>query len=160
MSRAGFSVSQFFGQDHDRLDGLWAAAQALQARDVAQARVSFQAFQQGLERHIRWEEALLFPLFEEKTGLREGGPTAVMRHEHGEIRRLLGAIDARLRQGQPAEPSLVQALHAVLTPHNYKEEQVLYPLIDQQLTGAEQECVFQQIRHDTEASASTCCGGA
>ena len=76
------SVSIYYGQDHDRLDDLFTKHQQLKRTDFAKAKEYFKEFKFGLQRHIVWEEDILFPLFEEKTGMRGGGPTAVMRMEH------------------------------------------------------------------------------
>ncbi|MEY4704226.1 MAG: hypothetical protein RL042_422, partial [Nitrospirota bacterium] len=69
------TISAFFGQDHDRLDELLKAFQQLKRLDFAKAKEAFKEFKFGLQRHIVWEEDLLFPIWEEKTGMAEGGPT-------------------------------------------------------------------------------------
>ena len=46
----------------------------------------------GLSRHINVEEGVLFPTFEQMTGMTTG-PTTVMRSEHVEIRRLMERAD-------------------------------------------------------------------
>ena len=72
-------VSEFFGQDHDRLDELFKTFQKFKRSDFAKAKEAFKEFKFGLQRHIVWEEDILFPLWEEKTGVSDGGPTFVMR---------------------------------------------------------------------------------
>jgi iron-sulfur cluster repair protein YtfE (RIC family) len=72
------SISHHYGQDHDRLDDLFRQFQALKLSDRESAGRAFQEFKAGLERHIAWEEEILFPAFENKTG-QTSGPTQVMR---------------------------------------------------------------------------------
>ena len=73
------TISEFYEQDHDRLDELFKTFQKLKRSDFAKAKEAFKEFKFGLQRHIVWEEGVLFPLWEEKTGMSEGGPTFVMR---------------------------------------------------------------------------------
>ena len=73
------TIREFYEQDHDRLDELFKTFQQLKRSDFAKAKEAFKEFKFGLQRHIVWEEDLLFPLWEEKTGMSEGGPTFVMR---------------------------------------------------------------------------------
>ena len=60
------TISAFYEQDHDRLDDLFKTFQQFKRSDVAKAKEAFQGFKLGLQRHIVWEEDLLFPLWEEK----------------------------------------------------------------------------------------------
>ena len=64
-----------YEQDHDRLDELFKTFQQLKRSDFPKAKEAFKEFKFGLQRHIVWEEDLLFPLWEKKTGMSEGGPT-------------------------------------------------------------------------------------
>lgn len=87
--------------------------------------------------HIGFEEELLFPAFEDRAGfLPTSGPTAVMRAEHHEIRELLDRIEAGIADAAAPVEELRRSFHAVLGDHNFKEEEVLYPGIDE-LLGAE-----------------------
>ena len=70
------TISEFFEQDHDRLDEFFKTFQQLKRSDFAKAKEAFKGFKLGLQRHIVWEEDLLFPLWEEKTGMpKEGRPS-------------------------------------------------------------------------------------
>ena len=75
-------------KDHDRLDDLFNKYKDLKNSDPNKAEEMFSEFKSGLEKHILWEEDILFPLFEKKTGMYEGGPTAVMRLEHKNIKSI------------------------------------------------------------------------
>src|SRR5262245_9518428 len=79
------SITRYLSWDHDRLDGLLGeVTRHVEDGHFVQASSIFSTFDQGLRRHIRLEEELLFPLFECRTGMRNG-PTAVMRNEHRQI---------------------------------------------------------------------------
>lgn len=127
------SIDAFLGWDHRRLDVLFADARTLaESGKAAEALVPYDAFASGLEAHIAAEEEIVFPVFDESTGMRGMGPTAVMRIEHGEIRPLLAAIRASLAAGDlDAFHASAASLEGLLSMHNRKEEQMLYPAIDQ-----------------------------
>ena len=72
-----FSVADYFEKDHDRLDQLYRDYLQLKHIHFANARENFISFKHGLERHIGWEEEILLPIFERKTGIIDG-PIAVM----------------------------------------------------------------------------------
>lgn len=126
------AITRFMGADHDRLDRLFLEFQGAKHRDPERARELFSEFRSGLLRHIGWEEELLFPLFEERTGMRGGGPTAVMRMEHRQIQQFLERVQAALSSGAPTG-DLEEGLLALLKGHNEKEEAVLYPWVDRVL---------------------------
>ena len=140
------SISDVFQNDHNRLDALFQSFQALKHENVAKAKETFAQFKSGLERHIRWEEEVLFPLWEEKTGMSDGGPTFVMRHEHRRIEEQLQAIDRSLTENNADDAQSEQTLLALLAAHNIKEERVLYPSLDHVTTPEECRDIFMKIQ--------------
>ncbi len=131
------TVSEFLGSDHRRLDSIFGASARLAAAgSFAEALTDFAEFASGLSRHIDMEETVLFPFFEARTGMTEG-PTAVMRREHVEIRRLLAGITTALSASNNAAFTAGRGrLLEVLGAHNQKEEGILYPLSDRVAGGA------------------------
>src|SRR5574337_539969 len=95
---SNLTVQTLFAHDHDRLDQLLETYRRLKRRDFAQDKQAFREFKFGLQRHIIWEETVLFPLFEEKTVMSDRGPTVVMRAEHREIGRCLEALHDKVRR--------------------------------------------------------------
>ncbi len=138
-------ISEYFQNDHSRLDRLFRTYQAAKLSDFKQAVDAFEEFKRGLERHILWEEELLFPLFEAKTGMRDSGPTAVMRMEHREIRESLNAIHAKIEKQNTHTDAEEASLLAVLSAHNQKEEGILYPMIDNVTGDSDRENVFKKM---------------
>jgi iron-sulfur cluster repair protein YtfE (RIC family) len=152
------TISAFYEQDHDRLDELFKTFQKLKRSDFSKAKEAFKAFKFGLQRHIVWEEGVLFPLWEEKTGMSEGGPTSVMRAEHRQIGQHLEAIHGKVADQNPDSDQEEQALLDLLGSHNMKEERVLYPAIDQLTSAEERETVFQNMKNIPEERYKLCCG--
>ena len=83
------TIREFYEKDHGRLDELFKTFQQLKRSHPPKAKGVFEEFKFGLERHIVWEEDLLFPLWEKKTGRSEEGPTVVMQ---GSIARSNGSL--------------------------------------------------------------------
>ena len=141
-------VLEALAWDHDRLDELETTAfRLLEAGDVHAATETFSKFAFGLDRHIRFEEEILFPAFEDAACIpSHAGPTAVMRMEHVEIRALLWSIGAAVsRGGAPDLVTLRSRFHSILGSHNDKEEQVLYPSVDRML-GTEADGIVEKIQ--------------
>jgi hemerythrin-like domain-containing protein len=123
---------EFFTADHRVCDEMWAAVEAAaDADDAAATRAAFAAFDTAMRRHFDMEEQVLFPAFEEATGMTMG-PTRVMRGEHEQMRALLSQMaaaasntDALLDQGD--------TLLMFIQQHNLKEEGMLYPMADARL---------------------------
>jgi len=141
-------LGEALGWDHDRLDDLAARAFAARADGrPGSARLLWQGFSAGLRRHIRFEEQVLFPVFEEKTGASpDAGPTAVMRSEHRAIETLLGAIGAVMSLADPAADALRTELLSLLRGHNEKEELVLYPGTDRLLAPEESDALVARLQ--------------
>lgn len=152
------TVSAFFEQDHDRLDELFKTFQQLKRSDFPKAKEAFKEFKFGLQRHIVWEEEVLFPLWEKKTGMSESGPTPVMRSEHRQIGQQLEAIHGKVSEQNPDSDKEEQALLDLLGSHNRKEELRLYPAIDQVAGTEGQEAIFQSMKNIPEERYNLCCG--
>ena len=152
------SITAFFEQDHDRLDELFKAFQQLKRSDFPKAKDAFKGFKFGLQRHIVWEEDLLFSLWEKKTGMTESGPTPAMRNEHRQIGQQLEAIHRKVTDQNPDSDQEEQALLDLLGSHNRKEERALYPAIDQVTSAEERETVFRDMKNIPEDRYKLCCG--
>lgn len=150
------TVSQYFEADHDRLDELFRNFQKLKTTDYPKAKEFFKEFKFGLQRHIVWEEDILFPLFEEKTGA-SSGPTYVMRQEHREIGKQLEEIHKKVQVADPNSDAEERKLLDVLSLHNQKEENILYPAIDHCVTDMDTQEVFNSMQNIPEERYALCC---
>ncbi len=146
MSETDQSLKEFFTLDHRKCDGKWAevetAAEAGAADAVAE---SWCAFQSQLLKHLRMEEEVMFPAFEQATGMTGGGPTFVMRSEHDQMRGLLEQMGAAADAGVHDElVDLGDTLLMLIQQHNQKEEHMLYPMAEQAL-AAEWEKIRERL---------------
>lgn len=152
-------VTQYFEADHNRLDTAFSRFQQLKREAFPEAKQYFKVFIKGLKRHIVWEEDVLFPLFESKTGMQNTGPTEVMREEHRRIGALLERIHDKVRKADPSSDDDEEMLLEVLGGHNHKEEMILYPAIDQTITEEEAAAAFLAMEMIPAERYDTCCGG-
>ncbi|MCZ7560238.1 MAG: hemerythrin domain-containing protein [Burkholderiaceae bacterium] len=141
------SITDYMQQDHALIDGIAErAAAAAAAGDLAGMERDGTLFLQRLERHIEMEEHLLFPAFEERTGMTAAGPSVQMREEHvqmqGALQQMREAIEAR---DPAAYQRGSQALFEILVPHNLKEEQMMYPMLDDAV-GADAEALLAEVK--------------
>jgi uncharacterized protein (DUF2249 family)/hemerythrin superfamily protein len=141
-------VAEALAWDHDRLDALESEAFAARAAgDLALATHRFHEFAHGLRRHIAFEEALLFPAFEGRTGgSAHEGPTAAMRAEHREIEQRLHDMECRFTRPEDPMTGARAAFHELMHDHNFKEEQVLYPATDRLLGEDERDELVGSIQ--------------
>ena len=140
------TIAEFMGQDHDRLDEIFNRFQAFKKQDSQKARLLFQELTTGLHRHIRWEEEILFPVFEAQAEMvRDHGPTGVMRHEHRQIKNFLEQIQAKVAEGDLTTEEAEEGLLQVLTAHNVKEEKILYPWIDNCVSDEERTSLLARM---------------
>ncbi len=140
------NIRDFMAGDHRHCDTFFADAErAVAGQAWGRATAAFSLFQQAVLRHFTAEETLLFPAFEEKTGMRMG-PTQVMREEHVQMRQLMDAAhQALLAKDADDYSGYAETLLIMMQQHNMKEENVLYPMCDQHL-GGQAEGLLPQLR--------------
>lgn len=127
------SISSYMQQDHVLIDGIAErAAACAEARDWAALAREGDEFLRRLRQHIEVEEQVLFPAFEQRTGMSAAGPSVQMREEHVQMQPILAqmqeAVAARDGAGYLRAAKM---LLEILVPHNQKEEQMMYPMLDE-----------------------------
>lgn len=131
------SLAGFFAQDHSDCDARWVDVEdLLDNADTAAAREAWQAYDTGMRRHLAMEEDVLFPAFDAMSGMAGGGPTAMMRMEHQQMRGLLDQIGEAMEAGDAQEAmDIGDTLLMLIQQHNVKEEGMLYPMAENMLAG-------------------------
>ncbi len=131
-------IAQYLTEEHRKCDQLYAEAeQAVAEGNWDRAKELFKEFKDKTLLHFQKEEEVLFPEFEERTGM-VMGPTQVMRHEHAQARELLDRLEKALENKNKEEfLSVGESLMILIQQHNMKEEQILYPMSDQNLPSEE-----------------------
>ena len=128
-----------FARDHERLGLLLEAALGrIAAGDAAGCAAALTTFDRHLRTHIRIEEEVVFAAIERLPD----EPVAQMslaslRREHEVFRVFLGAIEQSLGRGQLQGIAYdLRELAAAFRLHHGREEQVIYPLLENTLHAA------------------------
>lgn len=129
------SLADFFTQDHRDCDARWAdVEELLDTLDIESARPAWQKFDAGMRRHLAMEEEVLFPAFDLRSGMAGGGPVAMMKMEHQQMRGLLDQIGEAMANGDAREAlDIGDTLLMLIQQHNVKEEGMLYPMAENML---------------------------
>ena len=94
---------------------------------------------EALRRHIYLEEEIVFPHLQSGALMM---PLMVMRREHGQLWQHIDALVESV-QNQSGEPNKVEEICteilALLDRHNQKEEPIIYPHMDADLSSDDQE---------------------
>ena len=128
------SIKDLMAGNHRQCDDYFAAVeQAVASSAWGSADTAFYRFREAVLKHLAIEESVLFPVFEERTGM-SVGPTKVMRSEHAQMRELIEASsDALVARDAEEYSGYAETLLIMTQQHNMKEENILYPMCDQHL---------------------------
>ena len=128
------SIPQYLTAKHRECDDYFTEAEsAVATEDWALALQKFNVFKNELLIHLDAEEKILFPEFEQATGM-VSGPTQVMRMEHEQMRALLHDLLASLTNKQKNDfLGYADTLMVLIQQHNMKEEMMLYPMAEQHI---------------------------
>lgn len=128
------SIPEFMTTKHRECDELFIAAEnAIANNNWALAKQEFAQFSQELALHLHAEENILFPEFEQATGMTQG-PTQVMRGEHQQMRALVSELLQALNvEDKDAYIGASETLMVLMQQHNMKEEMMLYPMTQQRV---------------------------
>lgn len=132
------SITTPLFQHHKHCDEIFADAEsACNSGDWGAGEKAFTLLRDQLEMHFSSEEELLFPAFENATGM-TSGPTEVMRGEHRQMRDLLAQMDGALAaRDSDAFGGAAETLLILMQQHNMKEENILYPMCDNALGSSD-----------------------
>ena len=139
------STNQLNTEEHQRLHQLFQRFQSLKATDQAGAKMAFEEFKAGMERHIRQEEAVLFPCFARKcTGFRSS-PVEALKRDHGQILNYLEEIARKLDRGDFNTTQEEQNVESAVDFHSQSEADELFPVLDELLTEQERAIIFEAL---------------
>ncbi len=129
-------IKSFLTTDHRTCDAYFSQMEnSANAGSLADALAMYTKFSDAIEHHFQMEERVMFPAFEQKTGMTQG-PTEVMRMEHQQLRSLLKQLgDAIDNDDRSKFFGLTETLMIMMQQHNMKEEQMLYTMAQQHLSA-------------------------
>ncbi|MBK9387048.1 MAG: hemerythrin domain-containing protein [Planctomycetes bacterium] len=141
------TVGGYLGWDHRRMEAIlrlgvmlaeradWSAAQALLADHGA-----------ALRRHADLEDEILFPAVLAAQGGVDGGPIELLRTEHVEVRRSIHVMLRAVRDRDlTAVREACELLERGALEHHAKEEEILFPAIDESFEPRELERLVERL---------------
>jgi len=133
------AIVEFMTSKHRECDDIFSEAESSVAKENwEEAAIKWQAFADELELHLQSEETILFPQFEQATGM-TAGPTQVMRMEHEQMRALVNDLNKDLNEKNKTNfLGNSETLMVLMQQHNMKEEMMLYPMTEQHLPNVTQ----------------------
>ncbi|PCI63287.1 MAG: hemerythrin HHE cation-binding protein [Gammaproteobacteria bacterium] len=146
------SIIDFMTRKHRECDDVFSEAESAVAKsNWTLASQQWHTFADELELHLQAEETILFPQFEQATGM-TNGPTQVMRMEHQQMRALIQDLNTTLTAENKKDfLANSETLMVLMQQHNMKEEMMLYPMTEQHLSNSEDVCVQLQQHCLTES---------
>ncbi len=138
-SKGEQGIYGFMSRDHSRLDYIF--QEFRKSKKAAEAEQLFLEFRAGTERHIKWEEDVLFPLAKKKIG--EDSPMIdELITQHNRIRAdLKGLADCLKTRNSSLENDLEQLLAA----HDKMEEEGIYPWVDDYIDDKAKEAALSKM---------------
>ena len=130
------TISSFLTTDHRACDEEFADMEdAVASGDWDLSAEKLNKFITDLLHHFDMEEKVMFPTFEDVTGMIQG-PTMIMRMEHDQMRQLLNALQEDLESKNKNHFfGVSESLMMLMQQHNMKEEQMLYTMADTHLAA-------------------------
>ncbi|MCF6340230.1 MAG: hemerythrin domain-containing protein [Sulfurimonas sp.] len=139
------NIKEFMSQDHEECDEFFAQMEEAVASKQDKALEKFEKFYDSLTNHFKMEEMVLFPMFEQKTGMSQG-PTQVMVMEHEQMRKLLSSMQKAIESSDNDKFfGLSETLMILMQQHNMKEEQMIYSIAQEQL-GDDADHIISRMR--------------
>lgn len=128
------TICAYLKHDHQRCDDLFYQAETSVAqRNWKGAIDNFRKYQEVLRQHLRMEEKILLPAFEQ-TLVGGSEPVAMLRSEHKQINGIVTRMWEAIQRFDPADYVLhAETLTLLMQQHTLKEEEMLYPLLDRVL---------------------------
>ena len=106
--------------------------------DWENALLAMQEFVDSMNAHFQYEEKELFPALERVRPMVAKGPVPIMLAEHQQMRELFNDLSHALcDHNRELLADTAQTLLFVMQQHNAKEENVLYPIADQDLAAVD-----------------------
>ena len=128
------TIASFLTTDHRACDEEFANLEnTVASLNWEESQKKLEKFSSDLLHHFDMEEKVMFPAFEENTGMTQG-PTMVMRIEHSQMKAILEDLKADIEKKDKNHFfGVSESLMMLMQQHNMKEEQMLYKMADMHL---------------------------
>ncbi|MFA6427357.1 MAG: hemerythrin domain-containing protein [Candidatus Magasanikbacteria bacterium] len=139
-------IQEFMDADHAHVDHLWSDFLA-EKHNPQKALELCKKFYSHIKKHIDIEDNVLFPRFDEFTGLStEEGPTYIARRDHTSILKLIKQVeDACTRNDVGEIERVAEHLGKALHKHRERENLIQYPVLDSFIPDEEWSTILEHI---------------
>ena len=141
------TITEYYSEDHTRLDGLFESYLKSKGGNSEKALSLLEQFKSGLEQHMAWEEAILFPEFDERIpSPDEESPTVDLRFEHEQLREYLEIVLRKMKENNRDTGKDEARLGELLAAHNWAEETGVYVRLDKALNDSTRAEIYQRMK--------------
>ena len=147
-------IRDFMKADHRACDDKFATLEnAVQDENWTKANELFTGFSSDLLYHFDMEEKVMFPAFEARGEGAHCNPTPVMIMEHTQMRALVENMKIELdAQNKDKFFGFSETLMMTMQQHNMKEEQMMYPLVEEAF-GDEKPMLLAEMKELSREAA-------
>ncbi len=127
------AIKEYMTQDHRACDEAFANMEnAVHEENWTESKKLFESFASDLIYHFDMEEKVMFPAFEARSASAHCNPTPVMLMEHEQMKKLVQDMRADIdAKNKEHFFGLSETLMMTMQQHNMKEEQMMYPMVDE-----------------------------
>jgi iron-sulfur cluster repair protein YtfE (RIC family) len=146
---------------HEQLDELFLEHQrALMRLDLDRAESLLGKYEDDLFAHIRDEEELMIPLYQQRAAAPIGAAAEIFLNEHEKLRQYMVLFKeeiTKIRKMDDLERGalfLIDSQHLfkrLLVHHDTREKKMLYPLLDEVTTESERRELFARLQLSPES---------
>jgi len=141
-------IKEYMSADHRACDESFANMEnAVHDENWSEAKKLFESFASDLLYHFDMEEKVMFPAFEARSGSAHCNPTPVMLMEHEQMKKLVQDMRADIdSKNKEHFFGLSETLMMTMQQHNMKEEQMMYPMVDD-VMQAENSMLLDEMKN-------------
>ncbi len=121
--------SKNFDEQHKGINRLFKEYQDLKVKDANKAKELFEKFASNLQRHMLWEERILFPILLQEGCDNTSHAVEVIKVEHRKILQLLKKLYLKVSQKEESSREEEELISALIK-HEEFEDDVLHPVVD------------------------------
>ena len=143
-------------REHEELVQLFDRHQrSLVRKDVDDAIAFFSKFQDGLSRHIAFEESRLLPKYAQEGGEVAGGTLAIFQAEHRKLLEMMGKLAKdcmALFAAADLDGRIIAILDqetlfkGLLSHHMHREQNILIPRLEARTTASERRELLGHVK--------------
>lgn len=119
-----------YEDEHKKLFELFNNYRELRKKNPGKAKDIFEEFVLCLQRHMLWEEKMLFPIVKKQSDISQEHVMEIIKDEHRQIFKYLKDLEKKVQQDDLNIEVAEEKLLLALTRHEQFEDEVFCPIIN------------------------------